>query len=323
MKAVLLREFGDPERLVYDDFPDPQVPPGGVRIGVRAAGINFHDTMVIRGQHPHPVNFPAIPGGEAAGDVLEVGAGVDRFQIGDRVYGISLMGCYAEQTVLPAATVQPIPDDMDYTTAACLGVAYGTGYYALIHRARLSACETLLVSGATGGAGLAAVEIGKALGATVIATGGSDEKLEVVAAHGADHVINYRTESIAERVKAIAGGADVAYEGVGGEAFAQILTCMNDRGRLLVVGRSSGEWPEFSPLQTLLANIDLMGIAFPLHLQTSPDVYRSDCAQISAWCSEGRLRPEIWKTFPLSEAGAAVRALIDRRATGKIVLTVD
>ena len=243
MRAVLCKAFGPPEALVVEDVPSPKPAAGQVRIAVRAAGVNFADTLVIEGKYQEKPPFPFTPGAEFSGDVVELGPGVQGLRVGDRVMGTSSIGAFAEELVAPADAVMKISDRMGYEAAAGFPIVYGTSHGALDWKARLQKGEWLLVHGAAGGVGLTAVEIGKAMGATVIATASSPEKLEVARAHGADHVVDYTKENFRDRVKELTRGkgVDVVYDPVGGDVFDQSLRCIAWGGRLVVIGFAAGK----------------------------------------------------------------------------------
>lgn len=230
-------------------------------------------------------------------------------------------GAFAEEAVVPASAVVPLPDAMDFVTAASFPIAYGTSHVALRHRANLKAGEVLLVHGAAGGVGLTAVEIGKCIGATVIATAGNPDKLKVAAEHGADHLIDYSKEDIRERVKELTSGADVVYDPVGGSAFDASLRCINWEGRILVIGFASGTIPQIPANILLVKNVSVLGTFFGAYTSNAPEVVQQSLVELMGWYAEGRLKPHVSFTYPLEQAGEALTALIERRSTGKVVLT--
>ncbi|MEM9683218.1 MAG: NADPH:quinone oxidoreductase family protein, partial [Pseudomonadota bacterium] len=253
---------------------------------------------------------------------LEVGEGVADLAVGDRVLAPMRHGAYAEEAVLDAAHTVRIPDGMDYVIGAAFPIAYGTSHLALTHRTALKAGDVLLVLGASGGVGLTAVEIGKALGATVIACASSAEKLEIARAHGADHLINYAEEDIRERVKALTGGVDTVYDPVGGDASRAALRCLNFEGRLITLGFASGDIPQFAANYLLVKNISVVGYTFSNYRFEQPAVMRHSLEEICRWYIEGKLKPHISFTFPLAETRNALEALIERRSTGKVIVKV-
>ncbi len=325
MRAVVCKEWGGPEKLVIEDVPRPVLREGTVRVVVHAAGVNFADLLVIAGQYQEKPAFPFTPGAEAAGVVSEVGAGVSGFKPGDRVMALTGLGAYAEEAVVDAARILAIPDSMDFASAAAFPVAYGTSHGALEWRARLQAGEWLLVLGAAGGVGLAAVEVGKAMGARVIACAGGAEKLAVAQRHGADHVIDYSREDIRERVKAITGGhgADVVYDPVGGDAFDAALRSIAWGGRHIVIGFAAGRIPQIPANIVLVKNIDVIGFYWGSYQAHKPDVLRGSLEKLLGWVEEGKLKPHVSQRFALAEVAQALDSLQRRKSTGKVVLTTS
>lgn len=324
MRAVLCKEYGPPESLVVEEVEPPALHDGGVRIRVHAAGVNFPDVLMIRGEYQFKPEFPFSPGSEVAGEVVEVGAAVDGLAPGDRVLCVTGFGAFAEEVVANAPGVMRIPDSMDWVSAAALGMAYGTSIYALDERAHLQPGEWLLVHGASGGVGLSAVELGHAMGARIIATGGDDEKLKVAGERGAEHLVNYRNESFKDRVKEITGGAgaDVIYDPVGGDVMLQSLRCINWDGRLLVIGFAGGEIPALPANLILLKSCQVVGVFWGAYAMQLPDRARQDFDRLFAWWEEGRIAPHVSHTFPLEKAADALDALINREVVGKAVVTV-
>jgi NADPH2:quinone reductase len=324
MKAVLCKAWGDPSTLVIEDAPSPPIRGGEVRIGVQACAINFADILMIAGKYQVRPPFPFSPGLEAAGDVLEVGDGVDHVKVGDRVMAICNYGGYAEEVIAPAPMTVPIPDSMSFVHAAAFPVAYGTSHIALTDRAHLKAGETLLVLGAAGGVGLTAVEIGKHLGAKVIAAAGSKEKLAIAEQYGAEMLINYREESIRDKVKAYTGGAgaDVIYDPVGGDAFDEAIRAINWDGRLLVVGFASGRIPELAINRLLIKNCAVIGVFWGAYALNNPQAMFKSLKTLLGWYQEGVLKPHISATFELEDAASAMQMLTSRQSTGKVVLTI-
>ena len=323
MKAILCREWGGPETLRLDEAARRPLRPNEARIRVRAAGVNFADTLMIAGKYQVRPEFPFTPGLEAAGEVIEIGAAVRHLEPGRRVLAVLRFGGgYAEEIAIDADAVVPIPDAMDFVTAAAFPVAYGTAHFALTHRGHLARGETLLVLGAAGGVGLSAVEIGKELGARVIAAAGGPEKLAVARAHGADELIDYQRESIRDRVRELTGGlgADVVFDPVGGDAFDQALRAVNWEARMLVIGFAAGRIQSVPANLILVKNISVIGVVWGAQAARDPVLISRNLAELLRWWEAGRLRPVVAKTFPLAEAGAAMQALLSRRHAGKIVL---
>jgi NADPH2:quinone reductase len=324
MRAVLCRRLGGPEDLTIEDVPSRPLAPGEVRIRVRACGVNFPDTLIIAGKYQVKPELPFTPGLEAAGEIIEIAGDVGGLMVGQRILAIARTGgCYAEELVAPAQSVVPIPDAMDFVTAAGFPVVYGTAHFALTHRGELQPGETLLVTGAAGGVGLAAVEIGKILGARVIAAAGSAEKLAVAAAHGADEGIDYTKESLRDRVKALTQGrgADVVFDPVGGDAFDQALRAVNWEARMLVVGFASGRIPTVATNLILVKNISVIGVVWGAQAARDPGLATRNLRELASWWQAGKLKPTIAATFPLEKAADALNALLSRRFPGKIVLT--
>lgn len=324
MRAVLCKEWGGPEKLVVADVPAPQLRDGAVRIAVHAAGINFLDTLIITGQYQVKPPLPFTPGAEAAGVVTEVGAGVRDFKPGDRVMAMAENGGYAEEVVVPADKVFSIPDKMDFSSAAGFPITYGTSHVALDYRAHLKPGEWLLVLGAAGGVGITAVEIGKIMGAKVIAAAGGAEKLAVARQYGADEVIDYSREDIRERVKAITGGrgANVIYDPVGGDAFDASLRSVAWEGRIIIIGFASGRIPQIPANIALVKNVDIIGFYWGSYQIHKPNVPGDSFKQLLHWFDEGKLKPHISESFELKDVATALEQLKQRKSTGKVVLTM-
>jgi len=323
MKAVLCREWGGPDSLRFEEVSARKLKPNEARIRVRACGVNFADTLMIAGKYQIKPEFPFTPGLEAAGEVVEIGAEVNHLAIGTRVLAVMRFGgAYAEEIAVNADAVVPIPHAMDFVTAAAFPVAYGTSHFALTHRGHLKPGETLLVLGAAGGVGLTAVEIGKQLGARVIAAAGSPEKLAVAREHGADELIDYQRESIRDRVRDLTGGlgADVVYDPVGGDAFDQALRAVNWEARMLVIGFAAGRIQSVPANLILVKNISVIGVVWGAQAARDPVLVSRNLAELLRWWEAGRLKPLVARTFPLAGAGAAMTALLSRRYAGRIVL---
>ncbi len=325
MKAVLCKQWGDPDKLVVEEVESKLPGKGEVRIRVRACGVNFTDVVMIQGQYQVKPPFPFSPGLELAGEVLDLGEGVTGFQAGDRVMAITTYGGFAEEVIVPAAAVIPLPPSLDFVSAAAFPVSYGTSHIALDHRGHLQPGETLLVLGAAGGTGLTAVEIGKLMGATVIAAASSDEKLALTRQYGADYTINYSSENLRERIKEITGGKglNVVYDPVGGAFTEQCLRSLAWEGRLLVIGFASGEIPQLPANLTLVKNCAVVGVFWGAYTLNKPKVLSDSLRTLLGWQAEGRLKPHVSQTFPLERAGDAIWALMRRQAMGKVVVTMQ
>ncbi|HEX4603622.1 MAG TPA: NADPH:quinone oxidoreductase family protein [Candidatus Angelobacter sp.] len=323
MRAVLCKEWAGPEKLVVEDVASPPIKAGAVRIAVHAAGINFADLLLISGQYQEKPAFPFTPGMEAAGSVTEVGTGVTALRAGDRVMALTGTGAYAEEIVVDANRAYKIPDKMDFISAAGFPVTYGTSHGAFDWRAHLKPGEWLLVFGAAGGVGLTAVEIGKAMGAIVIACARGAEKLEIARQHGADHLIDYSQEDIRERVKALTGGrgVDVVYDPVGGDAFDASLRCIAWGGRVIIIGFTSGRIPQAPANILLVKNIDVIGFYWGSYQARKPELLRDSYRKLLHWYEEGKLKPHVSQHFDLKDVAAAMEMLRQRKSTGKVVLT--
>lgn len=325
MRAVLCKEYGPPESLVIEDVPSAPVGKGEVRVAVKACGVNFPDTLIIEGKYQFKPEMPFSPGGEVSGTIAEVGEGVTDVKVGDRVLAMTGWGGYAEEVVVEAGRVMPIPDSMDFVTAAGFAMTYGTSMHALKQRANIQPGETLLVLGASGGVGLAAVELGRVMGARVIAAGGSDEKLQITKEYGAEELINYNTEDLKERAKELTGGkgADVIYDPVGGDQFDACMRAINWNGRMLVVGFASGRIPKLPVNLALLKGCQVVGVFWGAFRGKEPEKDRENFRQMLEWYEQGKLKPHVSHTLPLEKAADAMNMLLRREAVGKIVLTTD
>ena len=324
MKAVLCKQFGPPDSLVFEEIPSPRAGAGEVVISVRAASLNFPDVLIIQNKYQFKPPLPFSPGSELAGVVKQVGAGVERWKPGDKVMAFTTYGAFAEEVRTDAARLLPLPNGMDFVTGAAFLLTYGTTDHALRDRGALQAGETLLVLGASGGVGLAAVEIGKALGARVIACASSEDKLAVCQAHGADATINYATEDLRERVKALtdAKGPDVVYDPVGGPYSEPAFRSIAWRGRHLVVGFAAGEIPKLPLNLALLKGAAVLGVFWGDFARREPKQFAASVAQLNKWYGEGKLKPHVSQTMPLEKAAEALKHMAARQVKGKLVLTV-
>lgn len=322
MKAIVCKELGPPEKLVFEEINDAAMGASDVRIAVTAAGINFPDTLIIQGKYQFKATPPFTPGSEVAGTVLEVGANVRHVSVGDRVAALVPIGGYATQAVAPGVGTMKLPDDFDLIAAAGFPLAYGTTIHALKQRAKLQPGETLLVLGAAGGTGLSAVQIGKLMGARVIAAASNADKLALCRAQGADEVIDYSKESLKEAVKKLTRGqgADVIYDPVGGALAQDCFSAIAWAGRYLVIGFTSGTIPEVALNRLLLKGASAVGVFWGAFVAREPAVSAENVAQLFAWHAEGRLKPYVSKTYALADAAQALRDMLDRKVTGKIVL---
>ena len=327
MRAVICHASGGPEGLVMDDLPAPNTGPGQVMIDVHAAGVNFADILMIAGQYQEKPGLPFVPGLEVAGTVRASGPGVKRLGPRQRVMAVLDHGGFAEQAVAREADVFPIPDEMDFATAAGFPSAYGTAYGALRWRADMRPGELLLVTGAAGGVGLSAVEVGKALGATVIAGASGVDKLALAAARGADHVIDYRVEDLRARLKDIAqklgkSGVEVAFDPVGGDTFDTLFRALAWGGRVVVIGFAGGRVQQIPANLLLVKNASALGFWWGSYRRHASELLAPAFAELIGWWSQGLLKPHVSNRLPLGEAAEALKTLKERRATGKVVLTL-
>ena len=322
MRAMLATEWADPSAMQLREVPDPEPGPGEALVEVRAIGCNFPDILIVQGKYQVKPPLPFSPGHEVAGVVRRVGAGVANVRAGQRVIGMLGWGGYAELATVPARHVFAIPDGMGFPEAAAFPLVYQTSWCALAHRAALRAGEWLLVHGAAGGVGLAAVQIGKLLGAGVIATAGTAAKLEVARQSGADVLIDYATEDWVERVKTVTdgAGADVIYDPVGGDVFDGSTKCIGFEGRLLVVGFAGGRIPTIAANRILLKNVSIVGVHWGLYQRRGSPLVDEWMETLFAHYRAGRLGPVVYRTYPLAEAARALDALATREAYGKVVL---
>ena len=325
MKAVLCKTYGPPESLVLEEVEPLKPGKGQVVIGVRACGVNFPDTLIIQGKYQFKPPMPFSPGSEVAGVVKAVGAGVDSAKVGDRVIAFTGHGGFAEEVLAEAAQLIPMPQGMDFPIASAFVLTYGTSHYALKDRAQLKPGETLLVLGAAGGVGLAAVEIGKVMGARVIAAASTDEKLEVCKQHGADELINYTTQDLRERVKELTrgNGVDVVYDPVGGNFSEAALRSIAWEGRFLVIGFTAGEIPRIPLNLTLLKGCSIVGVFWGSFTARDPKRNQEHLRELLTWLTTGKLKPLISATYPLDRAADALNDMLHRRVKGKVVLLVD
>jgi len=322
VKAILCQRFGTPDDLVLADAPDPVAGAGEVVASVAAVGLNFFDTLIIAGKYQTKPPFPFSPGGEFAGVIESVGPGVNGFAPGDRVMGYTNFNAARQRTAVRAEQIVKIPADLDFDRAAALTIIYGTAYHALVHRAVIRAGETLAVLGAAGGVGLAAVELGKEMGARVIACASSAEKLNFARAHGAHEAVDYGKEDLREALKRVGGthGIDVVFDPVGGRYSEAALRSLAWRGRHLVIGFAAGEIPKIALNLVLLKGCAVLGVFWGAWVRHESDQYRQALVTLAQWCAEGRLSCHIQQVYPLAETPAALRALSDRSVMGKLVV---
>ena len=322
MRAVLCRELGGHEVLEVGEIEAPEPGPGEVRLAIHAAGINFADTLMMTGKYQEKPPMPFSPGMEAGGVVDGLGDDVDGLAVGDRVMATLGWGGFAETGVAPVERVQKVPDSMSLVEAAAFPLVYGTSHVALEHRAQLQAGETLLVHGAAGGVGLSAVQIGKAMGATVIGTARGADKLQVVKEAGADHVFDYTTDDIRDTVLELTGGrgADVIYDPIGGDVFDASLRCIAWEGRILVIGFAAGRIPEIPANRLLLKNVSAVGVFWGAYRHNNYEVVTDSFQKLFQMYEAGQLKPHISREYTFEEASQAYADLLNRKVSGKAVV---
>jgi NADPH2:quinone reductase len=322
MKAILCTRFGGPDDLEYQDLPDPRPAAGEVVVAVKSAALNFFDTLIIAGKYQVKPPFPFSPASEFAGVVESVGAGVTGLAPGARVLGYGGFGAAREKVQISAQRVVKIPAELDFDRAAGITVIYGTTLHALKDRARLKAGETLAVLGASGGTGLAAIEIGKLMGARVIACASSDEKLAFCQERGADAGINYAQEDVKEALRRLTGGkgADVIYDPVGGPYAEPALRSIAWGGRFLVIGFAAGEIPKIPLNLALLKGCDIVGVFWGAFVERDPKAHQANMAQLVSWAAEGKISAHVHSVYPLDQTPAALKAIAARKVMGKVIL---
>ncbi|MBC7499816.1 MAG: NADPH:quinone oxidoreductase family protein [Herminiimonas sp.] len=322
MKAIVCKAWGLPDTLVVEELPEVVPGPGQVAIDVKAAGVNFPDVLIIQNKYQFKPELPFTPGSELAGIVRAVGEGVNYPKVGDKVIAFIGHGAFAQQVLAPAQAVIPMPPGMDFDTAAAITLTYGTSHHAVVDRAQLKAGETMLVLGAAGGVGLAAIEIGKALGARVIAAASTDEKLAVCKAHGADDLINYTTQDLREAIKAATGGKgpDVIYDPVGGIYAEAAFRSIAWRGRYLVIGFANGEIPKLPFNLMLLKGASVVGVFWGEFAKREPKANLAAMQQMMGWLADGTIKPHISARYALADTAQALNDLAARKVTGKVVI---
>lgn len=322
MKALLCTHYGTPDELELADLPDPVPGPGEVLVRVKAVALNFFDTLIIAGKYQHKPPFPFSPGAEFAGEVESVGEGVTGFSPGDRVIGNNGWGAAREKVAVAVDKLVAIPAGVDFDHAAGLTVTYGTTMYALNDRAKLKPGETIAVLGAAGGTGLSAVELGKLMGARVIACASSDEKVAFARKHGADDGVNYAASDLKDALRALTGGkgVDVVYDPIGGAQGEAALRGMDWGGRYLVIGFAAGDMPKLPLNLVLLRSYDVLGVYWGAWTLREPQGHRANMAQILDWCAQGKLSSHVHAVYPLEQAPAALKAIAARQVMGKAIL---
>lgn len=322
MKAVVCKTWGTPDTLEIIELPDLIPSPGEVAITVRAAGVNFPDFLIIQNKYQFKPELPFTPGSELSGIIYAVGEGVKHVKTGDKVIAFIGQGAFAQQVLAPANAVIPMPEGMDFDTAAAITLTYGTSHHAVVDRAQLKAGETMLVLGAAGGVGLAAIEIGKAIGAKVIAAASTDEKLDICRQHGADMTINYSNTDLREAIKTATGGKgpDVIYDPVGGIYAEPAFRSIAWRGRYLVVGFANGEIPKLPLNLALLKGASLVGVFWGEFAKREPKANMAAMSEMIGWLREGKIKPHISARYALNETASALNDIAARKVTGKVVI---
>ncbi|MFY0652505.1 MAG: NADPH:quinone oxidoreductase family protein [Cyclobacteriaceae bacterium] len=322
MKAVLCKSYGPPESLVIEEVASPKPEKGEVVICVKACGLNFPDTLIIQGKYQFQPDMPFSPGGEVAGIIKEIGEGVTHLKVGDRVMSGTGWGGFAEEVKGMASNAFPIPDNMDFVTAATSMMTYGTSYHALLDRAQLKAGETLMVLGAAGGVGTAAIQIAKVLGSNVIAAASSDEKLDYCKSIGADEVINYSHEDLKARGKELTNGkgVDVIYDPIGDRFTDPALRAIAWGGRYLVVGFAAGNIPKIPLNLPLLKGCQIVGVFWGGFFRNQPEKNAQNFMTIGKWLAEGKLKPQVHGRYPLEQVAEAMSAMTNKEVMGKVVL---
>ena len=325
MKAIVCKAFGPPSDLVYEEIPSPQPGPKEVLVTNKACGVNFPDTLIIQGKYQFKPELPFTPGSDIAGVVKAVGEGVKNVKPGDEVFGFVMNGGFAEEVIVPSKACFPKPPNMDFPIAASFMMAYGTSYYALKDRGQLKEGETLLVLGASGGVGLAAVELGKLMGARVIAAASTDEKLALCKEYGADEVINYTSEDLKSRVKELTDnkGADVVYDPVGGLYSEAALRATAWEGRFLVVGFAAGDIPKIPLNLALLKGCSIVGVFWGNFAMKTPQKNFQNTMELMQWYAGGKLKPHIHAVYPLAEVPHALEEMMNRKVRGKLVIGME
>ena len=324
MKAIVCKTYGPPENLILEEIDDPVAAENEAVVQIYSASLNFPDGLQIQGKYQFQPPMPFTPGSEVGGIITSVGAGIQGFSVGDRVMATPGIGGLAEQVAVKADGLRKIPDSMDFKTAAGFAMIYTTSYYALKQRAQLQPGETLLVLGASGGVGLAAVELGKLMGAKVIAAASSDEKLDFVNRLNPDALLNYGDGELKERVKELTGGAgaDVIYDPVGGDLFDQSCRCINWNGRLLVVGFASGRIPQYKANLALLKGSSMVGVFLGRFRKEDPAEYEKNFAELLGMYDAGKLKPIVTESFAMTDFVDAFNVFTERKVMGKVTLEI-
>jgi len=324
VKAIICNEWGKPESLKLLDVESPMLDNKSVRIEIHAAGVNFPDVLIIQGKYQYKPPFPFSPGSEVSGIITEIGSEVKDLKVGDKVMAVTGHGAFAEEICVQEEKITKVPSNMDYTTAASMSLTYGTSSYALFQRASIKKGDTVLIHGSTGGVGLTALEISKAMGAKVIATASTEKKLKIAKDYGADHCINYSTGKFKDEVKEITNGkgADIIYDPVGGDVFNQSLRCIAWNGRLLIIGFASGNIASAPTNLPLLKNCSIVGVFWGAWREREPKGHNINMEKILKWWETKKVNPKVSKIFSLEDTQHALYALINREVIGKAVIKI-
>ncbi len=324
MKAIVCNQWCKPEDLKVSDIESPNLDNNSVRIKVHAAGVNFPDVLIVQGKYQYKPPFPFSPGSEVAGVISEVGSNVNSLNVGDRIMAVTGHGAFAEEVCVPENKITLIPEELDFITAASMSLTYGTSAYALFQRANIKENDVVLIHGAAGGVGITAIELSKAIGAKIIATASTEEKLKVAKEYGADYCINYSKNEFKEKVKEITNGkgANIIYDPVGGDVFNQSLRCIAWNGRLLVIGFASGTIASAPTNLPLLKNCSIVGVFWGAWREREPDGHNVNMEKILKWWKEKKINPKVSKVFNLEDTKYALQALINREVIGKAVIKV-
>ena len=324
MKAIVCNEWCKPEELKVSEIKNPTLDDNAVRVEIHASGVNFPDVLIVQGKYQYKPPFPFSPGSEVAGIISEIGKNVKSLKVGDRVMAVTGHGAFAEEICVPEDKITLVPESMDFITAASMSLTYGTSSYALFQRANIKENDVVLIHGATGGVGITAIEISKAVGAKVIATASTDEKLKIAKEYGADYCINYSQNEFKDKVKEYTDGkgANIIYDPVGGDVFNQSLRCIAWNGIILVIGFASGTIASAPTNLPLLKNCSIVGVFWGAWREREPNGHNVNMEKILKWWKENKVKPKVSKVFNLEDTKYALQALINREVIGKAVIKV-
>ena len=324
MKAIVCNEWCKPEDLKVSEIKNPTLDDNSVRVEIYASGVNFPDVLIVQGKYQYKPPFPFSPGSEVAGIISEIGKNVKNLKVGDRIMAVTGHGAFAEEICVPEDKITLVPESMDFITAASMSLTYGTSSYALFQRANIKENDVVLIHGATGGVGITAIEISKAVGAKVIATASTDEKLKIAKEYGADYCINYSQNEFKDKVKEYTNGkgANIIYDPVGGDVFNQSLRCIAWNGIILVIGFASGTIASAPTNLPLLKNCSIVGVFWGAWREREPNGHNVNMEKILKWWKENKVKPKVSKVFNLEDTKYALQALINREVIGKAVIKV-